>query len=178
MTYGEALKQAPSEERVVYVYMWLYKTEKGDMPFYVGIGTKDRYKNRSSRSSSFKEFLSAHECYPIRCSVNLTYEFAREVEKKLKSELRARGITILDAEDCKAERRKRQREGIAKMPVVKGKRVSNKTGRATGRPQVAVDDDFQKFLEKQKRGEISVKDCCEALKISRGTWYNRVSEVG
>lgn len=178
MTYGEALKQAPSEERVVYVYMWLYKTENGDVPFYVGIGTNDRYKCKCSRSSAFKGFLSSHECYPIRCATGLTYEFAREVEKKLKSELRERGISILDAEDCKPERRKRQREGIAKMPVVKGKRVSTKTGRTYGRPQVAVDDDFQKFLEKQKRGEMSVKDCCEALKISRGTWYNRVSEVG
>ncbi len=37
--------------------------------------------------------------------------------------------------------------------------------------------DFEKFFEKQKRGEISVKDCCKALNISRSTWYNRVSEV-
>lgn len=35
--------------------------------------------------------------------------------------------------------------------------------------------DFEIFLEKQKRGEISVKECCEALNISRGTWYNRVA---
>ena len=68
----------------------------------------------------------------------------------------------------------RQKEGIAVMPVVNGKKVSTKTGRAYGRPQVEVNDDFEKFLEKQKRGEISVKDCCKALKISRSTWYNRV----
>ena len=37
--------------------------------------------------------------------------------------------------------------------------------------------DFQKFLEKQKRGEMSVAECCEVLKISRRTWYNRVAEV-
>lgn len=46
-----------------------------------------------------------------------------------------------------------------------------------GRKSVDVPD-FEKFLEKQKRGEISVKDCCKALNISRSTWYNRVSEVG
>lgn len=34
-----------------------------------------------------------------------------------------------------------------------------------------------KFLEKQKRGEMSVKECCDILKISRSTWYNRVAEV-
>ena len=46
-----------------------------------------------------------------------------------------------------------------------------------GRKVVEIPD-FEKFLEKQKRGEISVKECCEALNISRGTWYNRVAEVG
>ena len=46
-----------------------------------------------------------------------------------------------------------------------------------GRKEIDIPD-FEKFLEKQKRGEISVKDCCKALKISRSTWYNRVSEVG
>ena len=177
MTYGEALKQAPSEERVVYVYMWLYKTENGDIPFYVGIGTNNRYKDRSSRSKAFKEFISHHECYPIRCSVNLTYEFARAVEKKLKSELRSRGIAILDAEDCESEHRKRQREGIDAMRVVNGKRVSAKKGRTYGRQPLAIDDEFEKFLEKTKKGEMTVKECCDILKISRSTWYNRVSGV-
>jgi len=45
-----------------------------------------------------------------------------------------------------------------------------------GRKSVEIPD-FQKFLEKQKRGEMSVKECCNILKISRSTWYNRVSEV-
>ena len=37
--------------------------------------------------------------------------------------------------------------------------------------------DFQKFLKKQKDGELTVEECCEQLGISRGTWYNRVKEV-
>ena len=45
-----------------------------------------------------------------------------------------------------------------------------------GRKVVEIPE-FEKFFEKQKRGEISVKECCEALKISRSTWYNRVAEV-
>ena len=36
-------------------------------------------------------------------------------------------------------------------------------------------DDFDKFLEKNKKGEMTVAECCEALNISRGTWYNRVA---
>ena len=38
--------------------------------------------------------------------------------------------------------------------------------------------DFEKFLKKQKDGELSVKECCEQLGISRATWYNKVKEAG
>ena len=37
--------------------------------------------------------------------------------------------------------------------------------------------DFQKFLKKQKSGEMSVTECCKELGISRATWYNRLKEV-
>lgn len=83
--------------------------------------------------------------------------------------------TIAEQEVKKID--KRRAEGIAAMPVINGKKVSLKTGRACGRQPIELGDDFEKFLEKQKRGEISVEECCEALKISRRTWYNRVSEV-
>ena len=38
--------------------------------------------------------------------------------------------------------------------------------------------EFEKFLEKTKRGEMSVTEACKQLGIGRTTWYNRVSEVG
>ena len=82
--------------------------------------------------------------------------------------------TMAEQEVKKIDRRRA--EGIAAMPIINGRKVSLKTGRAYGRPQV-VGDDFEKFLEKQKRGELSVKECCTQLNISRSTWYNRVSEV-
>ena len=37
--------------------------------------------------------------------------------------------------------------------------------------------DFEKFLKKQKDGEMSVSECCKQLGISRATWYNRLKEV-
>ena len=46
-----------------------------------------------------------------------------------------------------------------------------------GRKQVETPD-FEKFLEKTKKGELTVTECCKALNISRRTWYNRVAEVG
>ncbi len=83
--------------------------------------------------------------------------------------------TIAEQEVKKID--KRRAEGIAAMPIINGKRVSTKTGRAYGRQPIELTDDFQKFLRKQKDGEMTVAECCKALNISRRTWYNRVSEV-
>lgn len=176
MTNLESLQKCPLEKRKCYVYMWLYKTTDGDVPFYVGIGTNRRYKDKSSRSAKFKEFLNNHECYPLLCATNLTREIARDIEKKIKDDLKNRGISILDGEDCHKERKKRREEGIAAMPIVNGKRVSTKTGNEYGRPAIEIDG-FEKFLKKQKDGELSVKECCEQLGISRATWYNKLKEV-
>ena len=78
------------------------------------------------------------------------------------------------------EREKTERriaEGIAAMPIVNGKKVSTKTGNEYGRPALKLNDDFEKFLKKQKDGELTVAECCEQLGISRATWYNRLKEV-
>ena len=37
--------------------------------------------------------------------------------------------------------------------------------------------EFEKFLEKTKRGVMTIKEACEALGISRRTWYNRVKDT-
>lgn len=84
--------------------------------------------------------------------------------------------TIAEQEVKKID--KRRAEGIAAMPIVNGKRVSVKTGRTYGRQAIEIPDDFEKFLKKQKDGEMTVAECCKELGISRSTWYNRVAEVG
>lgn len=84
--------------------------------------------------------------------------------------------TIAEQEVKKID--KRRAEGIAAMPIVNGKRVSVKTGRTYGRQAIEIPDDFEKFLKKQKDGELTVAECCKELGISRSTWYNRVAEVG
>lgn len=72
---------------------------------------------------------------------------------------------------------RRQREGIDAMPVVDGKKFSTKKGCAYGRKPVELGDDFEKFLQKQKDGLMTVNECCEALGIGRSTWYARVREA-
>ncbi len=64
----------------------------------------------------------------------------------------------------------RQKEGIAAMPVVDGKKTSTKTGRPMGNPGKDLKD-FPKFFEKTKKGELSVSESCRKLGISRTHWY-------
>lgn len=71
---------------------------------------------------------------------------------------------------------KRQREGIDAMQIIDGKKVSRKTGNPYGRQSKEIPD-FEKFLQKQKDGKITVDECCDALGISRSLWYNRAREL-
>lgn len=66
----------------------------------------------------------------------------------------------------------RQKEGINAMMVIDGKKVSAKTGKAYGRPSSKINKVlFEKILQKTKRGDITVKEACKELKISRSVWY-------
>ena len=73
------------------------------------------------------------------------------------------------AEQERIEIKVRQAEGIA------AKKASGNWN-DYGRPR-KESSDFEKFLKKQKDGELSVAQCCEQLGISRATWYNRLKEV-
>lgn len=46
-----------------------------------------------------------------------------------------------------------------------------------GRPRQVDKEDFEKFLEKQKGGLVTVDKACEELGICRSTWYNLKKEV-
>ena len=74
------------------------------------------------------------------------------------------------AEEEVTKREMRQKEGIAAMPVVDGKKVSVKTGRPMGNPGKDLSE-FPKFFEKNKKGELSVSESCRQLGISRAHWY-------
>ena len=45
-----------------------------------------------------------------------------------------------------------------------------------GRKTITVPD-FEKFFKKSKNGELSVKECCNALGISRSKWYSLCREA-
>lgn len=80
------------------------------------------------------------------------------------------------AEEERKKILERQREGIDAMPIIDGKRTSTTTGRPMGNPGKDLSE-FPKFLEKNKKGEISISESCRQLGISRTHWYRLCKEV-
>ncbi len=68
----------------------------------------------------------------------------------------------------------RQKEGIASMPVIDGKRVSSKTGKATGRPAAEFPEDWEKYYSEWKSGNITAKKCMDDMELKRTTFYKLV----
>lgn len=47
-----------------------------------------------------------------------------------------------------------------------------------GRKKIEIDGNvFSELVAKNKKGELTVDECCEQLGIKRGTWYNRLKHV-
>lgn len=78
------------------------------------------------------------------------------------------------AEKERENTRKRQRQGIDVMPVVNGKKVSNKTGRATGRPSATYPDNWTEIYTQWKADQITAVKAMEILNLTKSTFYNLV----
>lgn len=68
----------------------------------------------------------------------------------------------------------RQRQGIASMPIVNGKRVSSKTGNATGRPAAEFPEEWEMHYTEWKSGNITAKKYMDDMKLKRTTFYKLV----
>lgn len=74
--------------------------------------------------------------------------------------------------------RKRQKEGIAAMPVdEKGRKVSKKTGRGFGR-QEKRPENFAEVYARQQRGEIKLAEALKMVGVGRTRWYELAREAG
>ena len=74
--------------------------------------------------------------------------------------------------------RSRREQGIEAMPVDEktGKRVSLKTGRATGRPKTPITEEFKAEYKKWKAKEQTAKATMDNLGLKRDTFYRLVKE--
>ncbi|WP_143321650.1 recombinase family protein [Clostridium sp. HBUAS56010] len=68
----------------------------------------------------------------------------------------------------------RQKQGIASMPVINGKRVSSKTGKATGRPAAEFPEEWEKYYTEWKSKSVTAKKCMDDMKLKRTTFYKLV----
>lgn len=59
-----------------------------------------------------------------------------------------------------------------------GKAIAREKGvRVDGRPKLKVSQEkFSELFEEQQKGNITVNDACDLLRVSRSSWYNLVRE--
>ena len=72
--------------------------------------------------------------------------------------------------------KKRQREGIDLMPIVKGVKISTRTGRAMGRPRVQKPDNWNIVYSEWKAKKITAIKAMEILELKTNTFYKLVQE--
>lgn len=73
-------------------------------------------------------------------------------------------------------RKQRQEEGIASMPIINGKKVSKKTGRATGRPNTEYPSNWSEVYTAWKNGEVTAKVAMDQVGLKRTTFYKLAKE--
>lgn len=78
------------------------------------------------------------------------------------------------AEKERENTRKRQRQGIDVMPVVNGKRISNKTGRPVGRPTVEYPDHWKEIYTAWKEKKITAVQAMQRLNVKKNSFYTLV----
>lgn len=85
------------EERKYYVYVWFYK-ESGKI-FYVGKGTKYRYRSRKRDNKKLVEIISNCDCDSRIVKGNLDEKEAFELEKEMIEFYRQNGHPLINIQD-------------------------------------------------------------------------------
>jgi len=80
-------------------------------------------------------------------------------------------ILSYTAEKERENTRRRQRQGIDAMPIVNGKRISTKTGRAIGRPAATYPEGWEGAYSRWSSGRETATATMNALGLTRTTFY-------
>lgn len=80
-----------------YIYEW-YNTDTNEV-FYVGKGTKGRYKNTYHRNTYFKNYLNKYNCDVLKVKIDLDEDEAFELEKELIKKYRIIGQCMCNFTD-------------------------------------------------------------------------------
>ena len=72
--------------------------------------------------------------------------------------------------------RERQRQGIAAMQLVDGKKVSSRTGMPIGRPAMSFPSEWETTYTEWRSGKITAKTAMQQLDLKRTTFYKLVKQ--
>lgn len=87
------------DEKRFYVYIW-WNDDKEEV-FYVGKGTKNRYKSRkTNRSQYFINTVNKYKCHPEIVVSNLTNDEALQAEVMVEKILRKNGCHLVNLTPC------------------------------------------------------------------------------
>ena len=68
----------------------------------------------------------------------------------------------------------RQKQGVEAIPLAAGKRISLKTGNATGRPSISYPDNWVQVYDDWKMGNITAVNAMRLLGLKRCSFYKLV----
>ena len=157
--WNEVYLNTPIAERNHYVYVWFERAGDNLIPFYVGKGTGRRAYQTKGRSKTLTEYIASREVEKIIIAPGMPESMAFYMEHRVKEELKNRGFHIIDGEDDRNERKRRQAEGIERA-----KSLGVRFGRES------------KDVDLSLRPGESVTEACARIGISRNTYYRKLRE--
>lgn len=87
------------QERRFYVYLW-WNDDKEEV-FYVGKGTKNRYKEKkNNRNKWFIHIVEKYKCHPEIIINNLTSDQALKMERMVEIILRKNNVKLVNLTEC------------------------------------------------------------------------------
>lgn len=154
------------EVEEVVLYGW-YNFDWGHW-FYIGVGTKNRAKDKRHRSRAFRKVVASFLCEPRVLLVfprGTSHETVEKTEKTVKQILLDLGEPIRDLEP----------DVMRREAVMAGIAEAKKAGKYVGRKPIEVDEAaFTEQYRAWKNGETAPKFICKKLGLSHSTFYRRV----
>lgn len=140
-------------------YVYKFVNNDWGLPFYVGKGSGNRKDHISGRSEHIQSIWKHFNCEAIIVKSNMEEIEAVKYEQKLKKELKAAGMPIIDGEAC----------DIRLEAIKEGKRKAKlkNPNYKEGRPLKYTDDEILSALKLLEN--MSYKDVEKITNISKST---------
>lgn len=168
-------KQFATSQMIIGADFYVYQFVNDDwgVPFFVGKGTRDRYKTLKGRNARVITVCNNFAWHPEIVKYCSSESDAYNYEKQLKDEYRKRGYPILDAETATASGAhiQAQREGI--------KRAKREGKYKGGKPKI-IPPAFNSLYHDFLRRDITKSDMARRLGCSRPTldkWINNAKQI-